>query len=427
MKRVRGVKSLVHNAVDRTVDLVEAGHDSTARVVMRVLERSGSLAEPARAVDGVRRAVTSAILGSVKGVNHLVEQVTDVGLDVFAPAATGKAPPIPLRSDVMHTAAWMADAAVGATNGVVGDHLAHTQNALGLGMVFRGVDTWIELDGTGVPPGAGPRIVVLVHGLATTEWSWCLDAAALYGDPASNFGTLLQSDLGYTPVYARYNTGRHVSESGRSLSARLEALVAKWPVEVEELVLVGHSMGGLVSRSACHIAGQEGRSWVQRVQRVVMLGSPLQGAALERFGNLAGAAFSAVDLPATVIIGQLINSRSAGIKDLRYGYVQDAEWEGLDADAFGEDRRVDLELPPHIGWCFIAGTVAGDARHPVSQVLGDLLVRVESASGPRDAPPIVTTHHVGGVHHGAVQVHPAVYALVREFLRAGESGAVASP
>ncbi|GDX80710.1 hypothetical protein LBMAG42_25210 [Deltaproteobacteria bacterium] len=418
MRRVRGVKSLVHNAVDRTVDLVEAGHDSTARAVMRVLERSGPLAAPARRADGVRRAFTAAILGTVKGVNHLVEQATDVGLDVFAPTGTGREAPLPLRSDVMNTPAWFADAAVGAANGVVGDHLAYTQNGLGLGMALRGLDTWIELDGGGVPVNAGPRIVVLVHGLATTEWSWCLDAAVLHGDPASNFGTLLQADLGYTPVFARYNTGRHVSESGRSLSARLEALVTNWPVAVEEIVLLGHSMGGLVARSACHIAGLEGKSWVTRVQRVVMLGSPLQGAALEKFGNLAGAAFSAVDLPATVIIGQLINGRSAGIKDLRYGYVQDAEWAGRDADAFAQDQRLDVELPAHISWCFISGTVASSPNHPVSQALGDLLVRVESASGPRDAPPIVTTHHVGGVHHGAVQVHPAVYALVRQFLGA---------
>lgn len=158
---------------------------------------------------------------------------------------------------------------------------------------------------------------------------------------------------------------------------------------------------------------------IPRVRRVVMVGSPLQGAPLEKFGNLAGAVFSAVDLPATAIIGQLINGRSAGIKDLRYGYVRDEEWAGLDADAVGRDGRLDVELPGHIAWCFISGTVGASPNHPLSQALGDLLVRVESASGPRDAPPIVTTHHVGGVHHGAVQVHPEVYALVRQFLGAG--------
>lgn len=422
MRRVRGVKSLVHNAVDRTVDLVELGHESTARVLMRAMAYSGPLAEPARKIDDVRRAVTSAILGTVKGVNHLVETVTDVGLDVFAPSGAGAEPPIPLRSDIVNTAAWFADAAVGAANGVVGDHLADQQNGLGLGMALRGLDAWIELDGRGAPAGAGPRIVVLIHGLATTEWSWCMDAAALHGDPAANFGTLLHADLGLTPVFARYNTGRHISESGRSLAARLEALVANWPVPVEELVLVGHSMGGLVARSACHLGWGEGSAWVGLVRRVGMVGSPLQGAPLEKFGNLAGAAFSAVDLPATAIIGQLINGRSAGIKDLRYGYVQDREWDGHDPDAVGEDRRGDVELPPHIAWCFISGTVASSADHPLSQAFGDLMVRVVSASGPRDAPPVVTVHHVGGVHHGAVQVHPAVYALVREFLAAPPGG-----
>ena len=62
-------------------------------------------------------------------------------------------------------------------------------------------------------------------------------------------------DLGYTPVFVRFNTGRHISENGASLAALLDELVADWPVEVERIAIVGHSMGGLVARSACHRGG----------------------------------------------------------------------------------------------------------------------------------------------------------------------------
>ena len=67
-----------------------------------------------------------------------------------------------------------------------------------------------------------------------------------------NYGTALAEVLGQTPIYLLYNSGRHVSTNGQDLSELLEKLLAQWPVPVEELVIVAHSMGGLVARSAVH-------------------------------------------------------------------------------------------------------------------------------------------------------------------------------
>lgn len=415
MRRLRGLKGLVHDAVDHTVDLVEDGHESSSRAVMRVLSRAGPLAAPAAQVDGARRLITGGVLGSIKGINRLVAQVTDAGLDLLDDGRHDE-PLVPLRSDAMGAADWLADAAIGAANGVVGDHIGATDNGLDLGMRLRSLDRWIEPDGRGMPADAGPRAVLLVHGLATTEWSWCLDAQKHLGDPAANFGTLLRDELGFTPIYARYNSGRHISQNGRALAERLEGLVDAWPQPLEELLLLGHSMGGLVLRSALHLAHDQGMRWPTRVRRIITLGSPLQGAPLEKFGNIATAVLAAVDLPSTRIPARLINGRSAGIKDLRYGYVQDGEWQDRDPDAVAIDGRLPATLPPGVAWCFIAATVADSATHPVSHAIGDLLVRVQSASGPQDAPPVLSTHHVGGVHHAAVQVHPAVFGVMREFL-----------
>ena len=73
-------------------------------------------------------------------------------------------------------------------------------------------------------------------------------------------------------LYLRYNTGRHVSENGRDWRTLLDAARARWPVEVHEIALIGHSMGGLVARSACHYAverlrGREGRATCSRSAR----------------------------------------------------------------------------------------------------------------------------------------------------------------
>ena len=83
MKRLRGLKSLVHDAVDRTAELVREGHESSSRGVLRITDMT-PIAAPARTVDAVRRLGTDSVLAAIKLVNRGVEAVTDVGLDVDA-------------------------------------------------------------------------------------------------------------------------------------------------------------------------------------------------------------------------------------------------------------------------------------------------------------------------------------------------------
>ena len=148
----------------------------------------------------------------------------------------------------------------------------------------------------------------------------------------------------------------------------------------------------------------------------------LQGAPLEKLGNVAAGVLGRIDLPGTLIPAAVLNGRSAGIKDLRHGYVREEEWQGRDPDAVWADHRGEVALPPHIRWCFVAATVAADPRHPASHGLGDLLVRVESASGPADPPPFAHRAHAGGIHHAAVQVDPRVYEIIRAFVRSEDAG-----
>jgi pimeloyl-ACP methyl ester carboxylesterase len=374
-------KVLAHDAVDATLHLVAEGHDSAARGVRRVTDRIEPIAAPVRAIDELRRASTGAVLGSVHGVNRAVERL----VDTFAPAPAG-APPVVLRSDVIGTAPWLEDAALGLTNGAVGDRL---RSPLDLGMQLRHGDLY--LPPTPSPRDDGPSLVVLVHGLATTEWSWCLDAGAYHGDPTATFGTLLSRDLGLEPLYARYNTGRSVATNGRALSERLEALASAW--RPARIVLLGHSMGGLVARSACHEASRAGHRWIEPLTDVVSLGTPHQGAPLAGLAELATRTLGAVDLPATRVISQILEARSAGIHDLSLG--------------------ADEPLLPAVRYTCLSATLTADPAHPLGQLVGDLLVRVVSASGPRD---VRERRTLGGVLHHQIQCHPEVYSVVRSML-----------
>lgn len=405
MRRWRGLMALVHDAVDATTELVREGHDSTARRTLAVTDRIPQVALPARVVDEVWRRSTGLTLGSVRAVNRTVAALTELALDGVGDA--GVEAPLPLRSDALGTPAWVADMALGAVNGAIGDHLAANGNGLDLGLALRWRDTWLP----GPVETASGRIVVLVHGLATTEWSWCLDAEAYHGDPASTFGTLLARDLGFEPVYVRYNTGRKVAANGAALARALDALVRGWPVPVTELVFVGHSMGGLTARAACHAGG----AWLDRVGTVVSLGTPHQGAPLARLGRAAAAALGAIDLPATRIGGRILDARSAGVRDLEHGDLEDAPRDP-DATAAPGDRVV--PLLDGVRYAFLSATVTRDPAHPVGGWLGDLMVRVESASGPRveEGRFRIETETFGRVLHHQLQCHPDVYAQLRRIL-----------
>jgi len=303
---------------------------------------------------------------------------------------------------------------LGALQGLRGDALEREGSPLAQPMAVR-------VAGCPVPPEPGaladafpvatPQVVVFLHGLMETEHSWRLGGIPTYGER-------LTEDLGATPVYVRYNSGRHVSENGRSLSELLGALVAAWPVAVDEIALIGHSMGGLVARSGCFYAAEEEAEWVGRVRHVVSLGTPHMGAPFEQAVHYASAALHAV--PETRPVARFLRRRSAGIRDLRRGTLVDEDWRDRDPDALRAAACREVPLLEGATHCFVTATITGSPRHPVGRLVGDFLVLVPSASGRSRARriPFRAEHglHVGGAHHFALLNHPAIYAKLCDWL-----------
>jgi pimeloyl-ACP methyl ester carboxylesterase len=188
---------------------------------------------------------------------------------------------------------------------------------------------------------------------------------------------------------------------------------------VQEIVLVGHSMGGLVARSAGHQAQSAGHDWVRHVHHVFCLGSPHLGAPLERGANFAGWALAG--LPETRPVAKVLNARSAGIKDLRYGALCEEDWRDLDPDALWQHNRSDVPFLEHAQHYTICATVTRDPESRLAAIVGDLLVLLPSASGRgrpgRSIPfPIENGLHVGGITHFHLLNHPAVYEQMRAWL-----------
>jgi hypothetical protein len=176
-------------------------------------------------------------------------------------------------------------------------------------------------------------------------------------------------------------------------------------------------MGGLVVRSACHYGERDGLDWTGTVRHVFCLGSPHLGADLEKGVNAV--AHVLAKLPETRPLASVLNARSAGIKDLRYGACLEEDWSGCDPDEFLRDRCNEVPFLPCARYYFIGATLG---RGPLGSLVGDLLVRMPSASGRgngtgRSIPFAVEDgHELAGMTHFDLLTHPAVYEQLRLWL-----------
>jgi pimeloyl-ACP methyl ester carboxylesterase len=208
-------------------------------------------------------------------------------------------------------------AVIGALNAVFGDALANRRNGFALRMTIRHSDSDVPATAEALAqafPRATTRVVVFVHGFGETDESWRWYAKAHWSDPELNYGVLLQRELGYTPVYVRYNSGRPMQHNARELSELLDELCRNWPGGMRELAVVGHSYGALVAHAAAHHGYNWDSRWLSRLSHVFTLGTPRGAEMVERATSATGRVLSS--LPETRPIAELLNTRSAGLKDL---------------------------------------------------------------------------------------------------------------
>lgn len=387
---LRGVNRLTIDAITGVTDLVEAMHANISRL-------PGVLGQAAA---GPAPGIAGLVYRSVRGVTRFVGDGLDLAFAQLAPLLDVVRPP-PQR-----------EAVVAAVNGVLGDHLDATGNPLAIEMRLRRDGVALTLrrrELAAALPDAGGKPLVLVHGLCMNDLQW--DYAG------HDHGAALARELGYTPVYLHYNSGRHISVNGREFAALMEQLLRHWPVPVERVAILCHSMGGLVARSACVVAQEERLDWLTRLDRLVFLGTPHQGAPLERAGSWVDKLIGLS--PYTAPFARLGKVRSAGIQDLRHGNVRDEDW--LDADGGGrEDGRLPSPLPKGVRCHAIAASTAVEPHDEDTLPKGDGLVPVASALGRHpdrayDLRIPKTRQHIAyGVHHLELLGDAGVY---RQLLR----------
>jgi pimeloyl-ACP methyl ester carboxylesterase len=400
---IRALGGIGGDALATTGRLVRDAHEGIAGRPFGIL---GAPAAPVRVIhEGVSKAVYAGVLGGLRAGAQAAGALAAAAGNEADPELRGTRP---------------GATALGVLNGLWGNHLAEREDPLAATMDIRrhGRNVGCSVDELATAfPDATPRIAVFVHGLMGDDECWRIFPLRGRHAGRRTYGERLQEDLGYTPVHIRYNTGLRVSDNGRALAALLDQLSWRWPVAVEEITLFGHSMGGLVARSACREAEANDLPWTDHVRHVFCLGSPHLGADAEKGLNALGHLLGR--LPEGRGVARILNARSVGIKDMRYGSCAEADWQGHDPDEYLRDRCTEVPFLPAANYYFVGTTFLPG---PLGSMLGDLLVRMPSASGRgtgsgRRIPfEVDNGHELSGLHHMDLLNHPAVYAQLRAWL-----------
>ena len=388
-----GLCQLSTDAIHKTTQVVEAQH-SRLDILSTVLFTD-------RGTDKVRNPIAAMIYNSIYNINSFVGNSLEYIVLQLEPLLESSKENYNGMPPTTTTTPHRIEIVIAILNGIVGDYLHSQDNPLQIHMQWRSLskdDIDDEVEGRTLSPQKQKTIqqmkkkkkhyLLLIHGSCASPHDWW--------QQGHNHGIALAAALSNNiePLFLHYNTGLHISENGKLLSQCIQQLVN----EVEEkddssssdiirISIIGHSMGGLVARSACHYASQQdgasSSSWIQHLHHLITLGTPHHGAILEQGGKLVDSVLGVHRF--TEPISWLTKIRSAGVMDLGYGNVREEDWScGHDNDDEDKensqrknraaliDNRQPTPLPSKVR-CLAIAAVLGDANSSSNRLLGTVL------------------------------------------------------
>ena len=344
-------------------------------------------------------------------------------------------------------------------NGALGDQLAARGDARAIQMSFRRAERDVPVAELGLVEKR-QKTLVFMHGLMGDELIW--QTGFQDDDAHRRYGPRLVQETGVRCLYVRFNSGLHLSENGQALNELLTELLQAFPEEIGELVLVGHSMGGLIIRSAGYYAAlgyglrvkneelaRSGETplstssdekaqpptlnsqlstlnsanspWLMHLRTIVLLGTPNDGSWLEQNSHFTARLLDRINLFPTRFLSRALNQRSNGIKDLRHSILVEDDWRDPHANDL-LPPRTPVPLLPGVAYHILLGSwLKTGLPSAVRQYFGDGLVGKRSALGgssfadEANLPPGTTVRmaEFAQQHHGGLLTHPEVLQYLK--------------
>ncbi|MBF0411967.1 MAG: hypothetical protein HQK70_04545 [Desulfamplus sp.] len=427
---IRCAGSLTVDAITGITDISESLHQTITSV-------AGILGDPYKSRT---KGITSMVYNNIRTVTKLVGGGIDALFERLSPILVENESAFDKKEISPNREAFIS-----ALNGVIGDYLASKNNPLAISsMQFRsnGKPLSSEQLLEAIQQSNG-KVALMLHGLCMNDLQW--------NRQGHDHGEALARDLGYLPLYIHYNTGLHISENGKKLSDLLQTAInqlfeqqnqfqslkptqpqhkieslnstasIKSPQPIK-LIIIAHSMGGLVSRSGCYYAKQSGHTWLNYLDKMIFLGTPHHGAPLAKGGSLID---NILEInPYSAPFSRLGKIRSCGLTDLRYGNVVADDWKGQDRFAFSRDTRTPVPLPEGVKCYSIAATTAKESENCCADIIGDGLVTLSSALGYHKKSEFnllfPETHKWVGCNMNHIDIlnHPEVYETIKSYVKA---------
>jgi pimeloyl-ACP methyl ester carboxylesterase len=340
-------------------------------------------------------------------------------------------------------------------NGALGDQLAARFDPRAIQMSFRRGGHDVAVANLGLTE-TQQKTVVYIHGLMGDELIWQTG----FGDAAGSrrYGPRLAEETHTRALYLRFNSGLHLSENGRELHRLLTELVTTWPDAIGKLVLVGHSMGGLIIRSAGYYAARSAslneelrmkneelggehqttaaddssfliphsslsETWLVHLRSVFLIGTPNDGSWLEQNSHFTARLLERINLFPTRFLSKALNQRSNGIKDLRYSILVDEDWQDAHANDLTPPRTPVPPLPGVQYHILMGSWLRATRPSALREYFGDGLVGHGSARGHATfgdeaalpAGSSVRTAVFSQQHHGGLLTHPEVFQYLKQW------------
>jgi pimeloyl-ACP methyl ester carboxylesterase len=375
---LKGLTKLVIQATKGTTDLVETMHSTIEQGHLAMGESHAAKTS----------GITGLIYKSIRGGAQLVGTSLDYAMQQVIPLLNDEL--IPSKNK---------DVFLSILNGVYGDQLLLTDNELTLDMQFFYQSQAIDDQLCSALKSPSKKIMLFIHGLCMSHHCWKSND--------KNLSSSMADTLGFTPIYLNYNTGRTIADNGQQLARQLEQLIDSWPVSVSQITMVGHSMGGLIARSAHYYGEQYHCRWIDLNKKMASIGTPHAGAPLEKIACQLEKLMQ-LSPYATPFI-RLTKMRSQGIENLRYSEITDT------GDKF-------LPLPTAVEYFALAATLNKRERFTAENFLGDGLVTPDSAFGQRQNPihslliPPENKWLGYELGHNEMLTHPGVYQQLEKWL-----------